>query len=90
MQNDYFLFSIGVIFASYCWARAFRSDASRIFEKNSSMTLPASTDAHPGAAGVSLEFDDEAIRAFANWSSPSESTYLLFAGPRPFLPSISW
>ena len=43
-----------------------------ILLKNSSSTLDASTDAHPGAAGVSFEFSADWISAVANWSVPSE------------------
>lgn len=66
--------SIGVILASYSVARAARSLAPSILPKNSSRTIEASTAAQPGAAGVSLELDAEAMRAFANSSSPREET----------------
>src|ERR1700712_5770408 len=79
----YLVFSIGVILASYCFARAVRSVESLILLKNSSMTPAPSTDAQPGAAGVSFELADELIRADANWSDPSDDVSSEFAGPRP-------
>src|SRR5690606_22844712 len=61
-----------------------------ILLKNSSrMSLP-STVAQPGAAGVSLEFDAEAMSAAATSSPPSEGMYFVLAGPRPCSPSIRW
>ena len=61
----YLLFSIGVILALYSLASAPRSVAVPILLKNSSSTFAASTDAQPGAAGVSLEFSADAMRALA-------------------------
>ena len=66
--------SSGVILASYSAARAARSVESFTLPKNSSMSCADSTAAQPGAAGVSLELDAEAMSAFANSSSPRALT----------------